>query len=112
MKTMHDNIDDCDDKGDEDEDEERDPNFLVPTYVNQPDPDDLCALKWRQRSLQEISSINEKKSVYVRQYNPVVYVNFTAKPLRQQQCPFERNFIRKVVKEMEVNTACQFRNLN
>ena len=24
-------IDDCDDKGDEDEDEERDPNFLVPT---------------------------------------------------------------------------------
>ena len=25
------NSDDCDDKGDEDEDEERDPNFLVPT---------------------------------------------------------------------------------
>ena len=31
---------------DEDEEEERDPNFLVPTYINQPDPDDLCALKW------------------------------------------------------------------
>ena len=40
------NIDDCDDKGDEDEDEKRDPNNLVPTYINQPDPDDLCALKW------------------------------------------------------------------
>ena len=39
-------IDDCDDKGDEDEDEERDPNFLAPIYINQPDPDDLCALKW------------------------------------------------------------------
>ena len=40
------NIDDCDDKSDEDEEEERDPNFLVPTYINQPDPDDLCGLKW------------------------------------------------------------------
>ena len=40
------NIDDCDDKSDEDVDEERDPHFLVPTYNNQPDPDDLCALKW------------------------------------------------------------------
>ncbi|KAL5505884.1 hypothetical protein EMCRGX_G007423 [Ephydatia muelleri] len=100
------NIDDCDDKSDEDEEEERDPNFLVPTYINQPDPDDLCALKWgMQRSLHEISFINEKKTVYVRQYNPVVYVNFTAKPLRKQQCPFERDFITKVVKEMEVNTA-------
>ena len=40
------NIDDCDDKSDEDEEEERDLNFLVPTYINQPDPDDLCAPKW------------------------------------------------------------------
>ncbi|KAL5481378.1 hypothetical protein EMCRGX_G021518 [Ephydatia muelleri] len=77
------NIDDCDDKNDEDEEEERDPNFLVPTYISQPDPDDLCALKWG-------------KDHFMR-YLP----SMKRKPYRKQQCPFERDFIRKVVKEME-----------
>ena len=47
------NIDDCDDKSDEDEEEERNPNFLVPTYINQPDPDDLCAIRRIQSGKQK-----------------------------------------------------------
>ncbi|KAL5477840.1 hypothetical protein EMCRGX_G024689 [Ephydatia muelleri] len=84
------NIGDCDDKGDEDEDEERDPNFLVPTYINQPDPDDLCALKWG-------------KDHYMR-YVP----SMKRKLYTKQQCPFERDFIRKVVKEMEAIANTSF----
>lgn len=47
------NDDDSDDEDDEDEDGERNLNFIVLTYINQPDPDDICALH-------EISSIIEK----------------------------------------------------
>ncbi|KAL5514975.1 hypothetical protein EMCRGX_G000074 [Ephydatia muelleri] len=62
------NIDDCDDKSDEDEEEERDPNFLVPTYINQPDPDDLCALKWgKDHYMRYLPSMKRKPYTNVRQ---------------------------------------------
>ena len=51
------NIDDCDDKVDEDE--ERDPNFIV--YINLADPDDLCALKWgKDHYMKYLPSIKRK----------------------------------------------------
>eukprot|EP00731_Ephydatia_muelleri_P036463 Em0259g6a len=59
-------MDDEDNADESDEERTADPNFLVPTYENEPDPNDIFGLKWGE-----------------------------------EQCPFEREFIRKVVKEME-----------
>eukprot|EP00731_Ephydatia_muelleri_P034275 Em0053g21a len=39
-------MDDEDDADESDEERMADPNFLVPTYENEPDPNDIFALKW------------------------------------------------------------------
>ncbi|KAL5474594.1 hypothetical protein EMCRGX_G026564 [Ephydatia muelleri] len=65
-------MDDEDDADESDEERTADPNFLVPTYENEPDPNDIFGRKWG-------------KDHY----------------FKEEQCPFEREFIRKVVKEME-----------
>ncbi|KAL5494528.1 hypothetical protein EMCRGX_G015880 [Ephydatia muelleri] len=39
-------MDDEDDADESDEERMADPNYLVPTYENEPDPNDILALKW------------------------------------------------------------------
>ena len=39
-------MDDEDDADESDEERMADPNLLVPTYENEPDPYDIFALKW------------------------------------------------------------------
>ena len=39
-------MNDEDDGDESDEERTADPNFLVPTYENEPDPNDTFALKW------------------------------------------------------------------
>ena len=39
-------MDDEDDADESDEERMADPNFLVPTYENEPDPNDIFVLKW------------------------------------------------------------------
>ena len=39
-------MDDEDDADESDEERMADPNFLVPTYENEPDPNDILALIW------------------------------------------------------------------
>eukprot|EP00731_Ephydatia_muelleri_P021721 Em0014g312a len=76
-------MDDEDDADESDEERTADPNFLVPTYENEPDPNDIFGLKWG-------------KDHYFK-YLP----RLKRMPYTEEQCPFEREFIRKVVKEME-----------
>ncbi|KAL5488997.1 hypothetical protein EMCRGX_G018033 [Ephydatia muelleri] len=76
-------MDDEDNADESDEERTADPNFLVPTYENEPDPNDIFGLKWGKDH----------------------YFNYLPRlkrmPYTEEQCPFEREFIRKVVKEME-----------
>ncbi|KAL5477243.1 hypothetical protein EMCRGX_G024010 [Ephydatia muelleri] len=85
-------MDDEDDADESDEERMADPNFLVPTYENEPDPNDIFALIWG-------------KDHYFK-YLP----RLKRMPYTEEQCPFERDFIRKVVKEMEIDSALVFQS--
>ncbi|KAL5494324.1 hypothetical protein EMCRGX_G015631 [Ephydatia muelleri] len=85
-------MDDEDNADESDEERTADPNFLVPTYENEPDPNDIFALKWG-------------KDHYFK-YLP----RLKRMPYTEEQCPFEREFIRKVVKEMEIDSALVFQS--
>ncbi|KAL5509404.1 hypothetical protein EMCRGX_G004774 [Ephydatia muelleri] len=85
-------MDDEDDADESDEERTADPNFLVPTYENEPDPNDIFVLKWG-------------KDHYFK-YLP----SLKRMPYTEEQCPFEREFIRKVVKEMEIDSALVFQS--
>ncbi|KAL5509655.1 hypothetical protein EMCRGX_G005057 [Ephydatia muelleri] len=76
-------MDDEDDADESDEERTADPNYFVPTYENEPDPNDIFGLKWG-------------KDHYFK-YLP----RLKRMPYMEEQCPFERESIRKVVKEME-----------
>ncbi|KAL5506376.1 hypothetical protein EMCRGX_G008001 [Ephydatia muelleri] len=76
-------MDDEDNADESDEERTADPNFLVPTYENEPDPNDIFGLKWgRDHYFKFLPRLKRM-------------------PYTEEQCPFEREFIRKVVKEME-----------
>ncbi|KAL5473952.1 hypothetical protein EMCRGX_G028521 [Ephydatia muelleri] len=85
-------MDDEDNADESDEERTADPNFLVPTYENEPDPNDIIALKWG-------------KDHYFK-YLP----RLKRMPYTEEQCLFEREFIRKVVKEMEIDSALVFQS--
>eukprot|EP00731_Ephydatia_muelleri_P018525 Em0011g565a len=56
-------MDDEDDADESDEERTADPNFLVPTYENEPDPNDIFALKW---AYNKSDPVWKKKSVFFR----------------------------------------------
>ncbi|KAL5506618.1 hypothetical protein EMCRGX_G008301 [Ephydatia muelleri] len=85
-------MDDEDNADESDEERTADPNFLVPTYEYEPDPNDIFGLKWG-------------KDHYFK-YLP----RLKRMPYTEEQCPFEREFIRKVVKEMEIDSALVFQS--
>ncbi|KAL5515049.1 hypothetical protein EMCRGX_G000166 [Ephydatia muelleri] len=75
-------MDDEDDADESDEERTADPNFLVPTYENEPDPNDIFGTS----------------NICITNYACMHMDLFHCK---EEQCPLERESIRKVVKEME-----------
>eukprot|EP00731_Ephydatia_muelleri_P011173 Em0006g67a len=55
-------MDDEDDADESDEERTADPNFLVPTYENEPDPNDIFGLKWAYNKSDPVW----KKKVFLR----------------------------------------------
>eukprot|EP00731_Ephydatia_muelleri_P021183 Em0013g910a len=53
-------MDDEDDADESDEERTADPNFLVPTYENEPDPNDIFGLKWGKNNAHLKGNLSEK----------------------------------------------------
>eukprot|EP00731_Ephydatia_muelleri_P033517 Em0031g25a len=53
-------MDDEDDADESDEERTADPNLLVPTYENEPDPNDIFGLKWGKNNAHFKWNLSEK----------------------------------------------------
>eukprot|EP00731_Ephydatia_muelleri_P025539 Em0017g622a len=81
-------MDDEDDADESDEERTADPNFFVPTYENEPDPNDIFGLKWGrtmpigkgiyQKSCERNGTYNKNDPVWKK----IVYFFGTFLPLK------------------------------
>ena len=99
---------DEDDADESDEERTADPNFLVPTYKNEPVPNDIFALKWGKdhyfKYLPRLKGCHARKDIKHLHHKLCMHAcGFIS--LQGRTCPFEREFIRIVVKEMEVSVT-------
>ena len=102
-------MDDEDDADESDEERTADPNFFVPTDENEPDPNDIFGLKWGKDHYFKYLPRLKKDAIHVRT-SDICITNYACMHVdlfhcREEQCPFERESIRKVVKEMEVSVT-------
>ena len=74
-------------------------NFLVPSYCNQPDVDDMYALKWSLHHY--IKYFNETTPLHKISMRDFLYMcDLMILQYSELQCPFSRTFIRNIVKDL------------